>query len=291
MIVVNISVYYFHHPQPKELPGMKNRFEQLIEYVINDEEQKARELFHQIVVEKSREIYEGLMKEDDDMGRMDRYDEELGGDQSDDLIDDVEVDETGLAEGDDEGDDEETMDMDVDMDATDDNDEIEVDDEIEMSGDEAKDVDNRVDDLEDRVMDIEDDIDALLAKYMGGNDMDDNMTSQEVVDDEMETEGMMKMPMEEAISLKAAPKPVTSEEGSVNKHSTVAANSGSRGAMAHPVKMTGDTAQGRPAPTTKDLIGKVQNTPAQGSVKQEAATKPHLAQATGVNTKTPFPKQ
>jgi hypothetical protein len=260
---------------------MKNRFEQLIEYVINDEEQKARELFHQIVVEKSREIYEGLMKEDDAMGRMDRYDEELGGDQSDDLIDDVEVDETGLAEGDDE---EEIENMDMDMDA----DEAEAEaDETEMQGD----VDNRVDDLEDRVMDLEDDIDALLAKYMDGDEMGSDMTSQEVVDDEMETEGMMKMPMEEAVNLKAAPKPVTSEEGSVNKHSTVAANSGARGAMAQPVKMTGDTAQGRPAPTTKDLIGKVQNTPAQGSVKQEAATKPHLAQATGVNTKTPFPKQ
>ena len=34
----------------------KNRFEQLIEYVINDEEAKAKELFHQIVVEKSRAI-------------------------------------------------------------------------------------------------------------------------------------------------------------------------------------------------------------------------------------------
>jgi hypothetical protein len=35
-----------------------NKFEQLIEYVINDEDQKARALFHDIVVGKSREIYE-----------------------------------------------------------------------------------------------------------------------------------------------------------------------------------------------------------------------------------------
>ena len=34
-----------------------NRFEQLIEYVINDEEQKSSELLHDIVVEKSRQIY------------------------------------------------------------------------------------------------------------------------------------------------------------------------------------------------------------------------------------------
>ena len=42
---------------------MTSKFEQLIEFVINDEEQKAKELFHDIVVEKSREIYETLMDE------------------------------------------------------------------------------------------------------------------------------------------------------------------------------------------------------------------------------------
>ena len=41
-----------------------NKFEQLIEYVINDDDAKARELFHDIVVEKSREIYENLMNEE-----------------------------------------------------------------------------------------------------------------------------------------------------------------------------------------------------------------------------------
>ena len=39
-----------------------NKFEQLIEYVINDDEAKARELFHDIVVEKSRSIYESMME-------------------------------------------------------------------------------------------------------------------------------------------------------------------------------------------------------------------------------------
>jgi hypothetical protein len=41
-----------------------NKFEQLIEYVINDEDAKARELFHDIVVEKSRQIYEEMMEEE-----------------------------------------------------------------------------------------------------------------------------------------------------------------------------------------------------------------------------------
>ena len=42
-----------------------NKFEQLIEFIINDEEAKAKDLFHEVVVEKSREIYENLMKEEE----------------------------------------------------------------------------------------------------------------------------------------------------------------------------------------------------------------------------------
>jgi hypothetical protein len=281
-----------------------NKFEQLIEYVINDEEAKARELFHDIVVEKSRQIYEEMMEEetveegeeiseesthdeddkaekagkkvtkdieyDDKKDKMDEsLDEMMGGDQADDLIDDVEVEEEGIS-----------------FEAEGDND--------DMGGDEG---------LEDRVVDLEDKLDELMAEFealMGdegaedGEEMDmevdmdmdtPDMDSEEVVDDELETEGY-KMPMEEAISLKAAPAPVKSEEAGINKKAVVAANAGARGAMAQPVKMTGDTAQGRPAPSAKELIGKVQNTPAQGSVKQNPATKPSLGQAAGVNNKS-----
>ena len=39
-------------------------------------------------------------------------------------------------------------------------------------------------------------------------------------------------------------------------------------------------------PAAKPLIGDVQNTPAGGSKKLSPATKPHLAQATGVNNKS-----
>jgi hypothetical protein len=42
--------------------------------------------------------------------------------------------------------------------------------------------------------------------------------------------------------------------------------------------------------TTKDLIGKVGNSPAQGTQNLKPATKPHLGQASGVNTRTPFPR-
>lgn len=269
-----------------------NKFEQLIEYVINDEEAKARELFHELVVEKSRAIYEEMMAEeefeldeaadeeldeaehdeelDESEDDIDESLDEMGGDAADDLIDDIEVEEEGVSmEGDDEG----------------------------MDDDNGEELEDRVVDLEDKLdelmsefeslmsddagMDAEDDMDADTDMDMD-MDMDSvGMDSEEVVDDELETEGMY-----ENIDLKAAPKPVTSEEGSVNKKSTVAANAGARGAMAKPVHATGTEAQGRLAPGTKELVGKVGNTPAQSTQKPTPATKPTLSQAAGVNTKS-----
>jgi hypothetical protein len=117
----------------------------------------------------------------------------------------------------------------------------------------------------------------------GGDDLEmDDTDTAEFSDEEM---GMM-----EAINLAKAPAPVTSEPAGTNTKSTNANNSGAKGAVASPVKMTGDTAQGRPAPKAGELIGKVQNTPATGDKQMSAAPKPVTAQASGVNTKTPFPK-
>jgi hypothetical protein len=280
-----------------------NKFEQLIEYVINDETAKARELFHDIVVEKSRQIYEEMMDEeaiaeesthdedekaekagekvtkdieyDDkkdkedkkmDEGMHDMEETSMGDDQADDLIDDIEVEEEGMA--------------------------------VEGESEEMADAE-----LEDRVVDLEDKLDELMAEFealMGDDGAGDeevdtevamdldtpDMDAEEVVDDEMETEGMM-----EAVNLKAAPAPVKSEEAGINKKSTVAANSGAVGAAAKPVNVdAGGEEKGRTAPQAKDMVGRVQNTPAQGSVKMDSAPKPVTAQASGVNTRTPFPK-
>jgi hypothetical protein len=288
-----------------------NKFEQLIEYVINDDDAKARELFHDIVVEKSREIYENLMNEEnleeeshdekaDDRAERDaekvkkdlEYDfkhgrkvkedmEEgaMGGDAADDLMHEVDMEETGMTEDDD----------------------AEFDDKAEKAGHElTHDIEDAHDeaDLEDRVVDLEDKLDELMAEFeslmgdeapqgdLDGEDMEDMAGDALAVDD---TEEMM--PMAENIDLKAAPAPVKSEESFVNKKAVYAANSGQAGMEAKPVNPdVGGEAKGRPAPTTKELIGKVQNTPATGGKSMSPATKPDLAQAAGVNTRTPFPK-
>jgi len=287
-----------------------NKFEQLIEYVINDEEQKARELFHDIVVAKSREIYENLMQEEDldeakheeeeldeaadeeldeakDEEELDEAEEmdegAMGGDASDDLIDEIEADEES----------------DMSMEAEEGDDDMGGDD---MGGDDMGGGDEPA--TKGDIMDLEDKLDQLMADFeslmndaedgeldgdgdgFGGDEGGDAI---EMDDTEEMMPEMGTMPMAEAVTLKAAPKPVTSEEGGINKKSTVAANSGAAGMAAKPVHATGTEAKGRPAPGTKDLISDFQNKAGAGMKDMTAATKPHLAQATGVNTKSPLP--
>lgn len=125
-----------------------NKYEQLIEYIINEQEDKARELFHQIVVEKSREIYENLIDEEEV--------EESLVDPMAGLVDEVNAEEQGMAEADDE------MDMDAGM-----------DDDMgdDMGGEEPGMDDMGSDDMggggdiEDRVMDLEAALDELKAEF------------------------------------------------------------------------------------------------------------------------------
>ena len=276
---------------------MTNKFEQLIEYVINDEEAKAKELFHDIVVEKSREIYENLMNEeelDEAEEEMDEAEEEeldenmMGGDASDDLIDDVEAEEQGMMEEDD----------------------VEFDDKAEEDGEDlTHDMEAGHDEgdgnIEDRVVDLEDKLDELMAEFeaiMSGEEggdavsdidggdaleMDDTDTAEF---DDMD-ENMMGMM--ENVTLDKVPAPKHGDDGANNK-SVVAFNSGAKGMAASPVRMTGDTAQGRSAPKTGDLpqAGQFKNVPGKGSAnsKLAAAPKPVTAQSSGVNTKSPVGK-
>jgi hypothetical protein len=283
---------------------MTSKFEQLIEYVINDEEAKAQELFHDIVVEKSREIYENLMNEEEEdldeaaeedseeeeldeakeESEEEELDEDFGGDASDDLIDDVEAEEEGMQE------DEES--------------DVEFDDAAEKDGEEMThdmEKDHDEGDIEDRVVDLEDKLDELMAEFeslMGGEEHGDSVSDIDggdalEMDDTDTAEFTDEAPMMENVTLDKVPAPTHGDDGANNK-SVVAFNSGAKGMEGAPVKMTGDTAQGRPAPKSGDLpeAGKFKNTPGKGTSnsKLASAPKPVTAQAGGVNTKTPFPK-
>lgn len=145
---------------------MKSKYEKLIEHIINEDHDKASEIFHKIIIEKSREIYESLMDDD----------HEGSGDKVDSLMHEISCDEEGMTEDDEEfgdefggeegGDDEfggeegglggmGGDDMDADVDG-------------EMGNDQ---------DVEERVVDLEDALDELRAEFdrlMGGDEGGDD---------------------------------------------------------------------------------------------------------------------
>jgi hypothetical protein len=246
-------------------------------------------------VEKSREIYENLMAEeaeedleegveDIEEGEED-LEEDMGGDASDDLIDDVEAEE------------ESDMNMEGEEDMA--GDDMGSDDDMADMGDMGGDEGGSEPASKDDILNLEDKLDQLMAEFedlMGNDDMGDgDGFGPEEGGDAIEMDDTEEMGMMEAISLKAAPKPVTSEEGGVNKKSTVAANAGAKGPIGNsvkPVHAGGEMGGRHDAPgaysnSTKDLIGKVGNTPAQGTQSPKPATKPVMGQASGVNTKSP----
>ena len=126
------------------------KFEQLIQLITNENEEQARALFHDIVVEKSREIYESMM--DEEMGGG------LGG-QVGDFQDEIASEEQGMTEEDEDGF--------GDLGDEGDEEEISLDgDEDDFGGEEGDfGAEGGEEGLEDRVVSLEDKLDELMAEF------------------------------------------------------------------------------------------------------------------------------
>jgi len=163
----------------------RSKFEQMLEHLINDNEAKARELFHDIVVAKSREIYENLLADDfeeedteesmemEPEEGLDYEEEAMGGDEADDMLGDVEAD-------DDMGGDDMGMG----------DDEFGGEDDMEMGGEEE--LGDRLDDLEAELEALKDEFESLMGGEEGeegGDDFGGDMGSEEE-EEEGEEEGM-----------------------------------------------------------------------------------------------------
>ena len=282
------------------------KFEQLIDLIINENEEQARALFHDIVVEKSREIYEHLMDEDTLEENLEveptnsseppvNASGEAAG-----LLDEIEMEEQGMNEEDDEMDlddmdDEDTEIMDLDSD----------EDDMDDMDDEGS--------VEDRVVDIEDKVDnleRLMAEFEeimngGGGDeesldgMDDEAGAFAGGDDMGNPEGDEMM---EAITLKPVKGLYGSKIGGDNGQqtkSTVRFNSGQNGMASKPFALGGKSESvptspkgpsnyGSKGETQVKGAGSFKNAPAQASQDLTAAPKPTTTQAAGVNTKSPL---
>ena len=171
----------------------RSKFEAMLELLVNEDKEGAEALFHEIVVEKSRDIYESLLEDEE----VDEASDEEVDEASDEEVDESDED---LDEAD-----EEVEESDDDLEEGFDLDEFEVEADPMMGGDPADDMmgdmepdmggDDDMDgegDVEDRVEDLEDaleDLKAEFEKMMAGDDEgddegDDDMDMDMDMDDE-----------------------------------------------------------------------------------------------------------
>jgi hypothetical protein len=143
----------------------RKQFEAMLEALINEDQESAKEIFHNIVVAKSREIYEELLAEDFDL-------EEGPEDGVEAPVEEPAVEAFGDEE---ETDDEEGSDDEVGGDAGDD---FVSDVDGEEDGEDLSDEEqtDRILDLEDALEQLKSEFEQLMAgeegeEHMGGDDM------------------------------------------------------------------------------------------------------------------------
>ena len=189
----------------------RNKFEEMLERLVNEDKAGAEELFHEIVVEKSRDIYEGLLESDLEDEIDETTDEEVDEtkDEEVDEATDEEVDEAKDEEVDEANDEEVDEAKDEETNEEFDLDEFEVAEEDptddmmkDMEGGDDADMDMDMDmddegdsdeDIEDRVVDLEDALDDLKAEFekmMSDDDEggDDDMDMDDEGEDDAEEE-------------------------------------------------------------------------------------------------------
>jgi len=172
----------------------RSKFEEMLERLVNEDREGAEALFHEIVVETSREIYQSILEsEDDDLEEASEDDEDKVDESDDedlDESDDEELDESAdededLDESDDEDLDEmfglDEFELEADPMGGDATDDMMGDMGMDMDDEGGMDMGDEEDgDVEDRLMDLEDALEELKAEFeamMGGDDegdMDDD---------------------------------------------------------------------------------------------------------------------
>jgi len=199
----------------------RNKFEEMLEKLVNEDRTGAEELFHEIVVEKSREIYEKVLEDELEVDEATDEEVDEATDEEVDEATDEEVDESNDEEVD-EAKDEEVDESDEDLDENFDLDEFEVEADpmdMDQGDDMAMDIGadkgeedpmgmddegepGSPDDMADDISDLQDEVEKLKAAFdaeMGGDSMDskDDDKDSEGGDDEEEEDA----PEEESVNL------------------------------------------------------------------------------------------
>lgn len=277
---------------------MGRNFEKLIEHIINSDDASARKLFHSIVVNKSRRIYENLEMEGMPGQEEEDMEEGIG-----DIMDNVELDQTSDMMEDDDEDmaPESGMDDRDDMDDMSGGPEDEAEDEYmddDMGGDDMGEerLENRVDDLESALDELKAEFEKLMSDEEGEEDEDmedeaedEDMEDEEAEDEEGEEDESEELEegyeededeeMEESFireytenvgtPYKGGKVASTSEEGSTNKKSTVAGPN-KIGGGTYKNLVQGGEEKGRTAPSTKPMGVNDPKAAAKGAFKTQA---------------------
>ena len=165
----------------------KTKLEQVLEHLLADEQDKAKELVHDFMVEKARDVYESLLDEEEaveeetveeaEESEEEAVEETVGGAESEDLLDEIEQEIDQEESSIEEVDGEEEMEMEPEL------------DDVESDDDGEEEIEDRVDDIEDQL----DDLRAEFEKLMS----DDNEAEEEVEDSEDELEAELGFESEE----------------------------------------------------------------------------------------------
>jgi len=268
-----------------------SKFEQLLDLLVNEEKEKAEELFHDIVVEKSKEIYQGLIESEDKENedeveesteeKEEAVEEATESDDEDEAVEestddeDEEVEENFEEESIEEVGGDAADDMINDIEAKGDMD-FDKDGEMDDHEEEHGDIEDRVVDLEDALDDLKAEFDAMIADKEGDNGEEGAEDEAEEGDEEPEEESVeaeltsAEMPMEGAKSKSAtetmreyvekvsAP---SNSEGADNTKSPVASKGGTEGGANAKNIAQGGEEKGGKAPKAKDMGMSFENEP------------------------------
>jgi hypothetical protein len=258
-----------------------NKFESLLELLINEENDKAEQMFHEIVVEKSRDIYENLAstetkEESVEETKEDTKDEVKETESTEEKVE--ETSEEKVEETSEESKDEtveETAEEKADESATTEEESIEevggdaTDDLIkDISSDQEGDAEASADDMgadmdagaeegdtEERVADLEDaleDLKAEFEKMMGDEDKGEDAPEENIAPALTPEIGMESKEAKETVKEYKDTKTADNADHADVKSSPVASNAKApTGASAH--KIGGAEESGRPAPTAKSM--------------------------------------
>jgi len=244
---------------------MSTKFQQLLDYIVNEEMDKANELFHEIVVEKSRTIYENLIAEEDDEMEESMKDDEM--DEGTEELEDSFVMDAEENDGFDDEDDDATGMLGQEIGADDD-----MGDEMDGAEDDEEqamfDIKNAIEELEAAFAELE----AAQGGEMGDEEFGDEEGDEEFGDEEDDEE--LEMGMFEGRRLREYREAVSAGHGAEKKGAAeggiAGANTGEK--MPSGVNTKPVVSSGKGKPTTGADAGSILR---KSATTQEDGTTPH----------------